>query len=54
MIGSLGNEERPHGLKGRRLTEAHRRKLSKAKLGKKRSDRTRAKIKQTMLGMQRH
>ncbi|MBS4206723.1 NUMOD3 domain-containing DNA-binding protein [Bacillus sp. FJAT-50079] len=43
-------EEKTHGLKGRRLTEEHKRKLSEAKLGKKRPDYTRAKIKRTMLG----
>ncbi|CAM4114997.1 hypothetical protein [Lederbergia lenta] len=44
------NEKISLSMKGRTLSKEHKLKLSKAKLGKKRTDTTRAKIKSTALG----
>lgn len=44
------NQKISQAMKGRTLSEEHRLNLSLAKLGKKRTDTTRAKIKSTALG----
>ncbi|MEK3888755.1 NUMOD3 domain-containing DNA-binding protein [Bacillus sp. FSL K6-3431] len=44
------NEKISLAMKGRTLSDEHKLKLSEAKTGVKRTDETRAKIKQTLLG----